>query len=200
MVNGRVIEMILETERLILRKPLERDWKAIYNSTDINVIKNFFMPYPYKSENTKKFISQWIKEWGIKSYWMVVELKGSNRIIGICGIRDLDKYNLNAEVLYWIASDYRKKEYAFEAMMKIYEFCFNSLGLMKLKSEVASFNKASNEMQKKLGMKFDGTKRKEYLNPYTKKFVDMNIYSILKGEWKKIAPKLKKELKKKIKN
>jgi len=41
--------------------------------------------------------------------------------------------------------------------------------------------------------------RKENYNPYLKKYVDMKWFALFKEDWKKISPKLKKELKEKIK-
>jgi RimJ/RimL family protein N-acetyltransferase len=191
--------MKLETQRLILRKPRLSDLEAIHKLVDDKIIKNFFMPYPYKQSHTKKFLSIWIKDWGIKTYWMAAELKNTKEVIGICGIREIDKSNFTAQALCLIGKEYRKNNYALETKVAIYDYCFEKLKLRKINSEVAVFNKESNLMQKRVGMKLEGTKREENFNPYLKKFIDMNIYSLLKEEWKKISPKLKKDLKNKNK-
>jgi RimJ/RimL family protein N-acetyltransferase len=36
-----------------------------------------------------------------------------------------------------------------------------------------------------MGMTLEGVKRRENLNPFTKKYEDMNLYGLLKEEWKK---------------
>lgn len=183
--------MKLITKRLILRKPKEEDLKQIYNLIDKEIIKNFFMPYPCKLSHIKKFLSTWIKDWKAKSYWGILELRDTREVIGVCGLRELDKIYLTAEQFYWVGSKFRQKGYISEIQFEINNYFFDKLKMRKLKSEVATFNKPSNKMQKKFGMKLEGMKRKEYYNPFLKKFVDMNSYSIFKDEWKKKSRNLK---------
>jgi len=195
-----VWEMKLETERLILRKPKKSDWRAIYENVDLNVIKNFTMPYPYKQEHAKYLINDSLKEFGKKSYNFIIELKKEKVIIGMAGIKEIKDINKNTETSLWLGKKYQNRGYGTEAKIAINDFAFNKLNLRKLKSEVIKTNKISNLIQKKLGYALEGTKRKECFNPATKTFVDMNLYSIFKKDWKKISPKLKRELKEKIKN
>lgn len=190
----------LETQRLFLRKPKEEDWKEIFPLINDKIIfKNFFTPYPYEKKHTKNFVKYWIKDWGKNSYWMILELKKNKKIIGVAGIKKIDKISKTAYAHSWIGKDYRKKGYITEAKIKIFNFAFNNLKSRKINSEVASYNKESNEMQKKFGMVFEGKRRKDNYNPYLKKFVDMNLYGIFKNEWKKIEPKLEKDLRKRLK-
>jgi [ribosomal protein S5]-alanine N-acetyltransferase len=193
--------MKIETERLILRKPKIDDVKFLYKIIDNDIIKNLFMRYPLKEKYLKELIQKYIAEWEKKErYFMILELKKTKKIVGMAGLKELDFNHGLADVTSFIGKKYRKKGYITEAKIAINEFAFNKLKLRKLKSNVATFNPLSNKMQNKFGMKFEGIKRREYLNPYTKNCIDMNSYSLFKSEWVKVLPKLKKHLKAKIKN
>jgi [ribosomal protein S5]-alanine N-acetyltransferase len=185
----------LETPRLILRKPKKEDIEEVYNLiNEKSIFKNFFTPYPYKKKHTTDFVNYWIKDWGKRSYWIVLELKKTGEIVGVAGIREIDKTNKTAQVHSWIGKNFRRKGYAKEAKIAIFDFAFYHLKLRKLISEVASYNKESISMQNKFGMVWEGTKRKENFNPFLKRFVDMNIYGLFEKEWNKVSKKLKKEL------
>jgi len=178
-------EIKLETKRLILRKPVKTDWKEIFALIDKRIMKDFFTPYPYKEKHSKYLVNGAIRQWGKDSYEFIIQKKDTKEIIGMTGIKKIDWINKSAYLFTWIGAKYRKQGYALEAKTKINEFCFNKLGLRKIISEVAAFNFASNKMQKKFGMKLEGVKRKEYLNPVTKKYVEMNLYGLLSEEWRK---------------
>lgn len=177
--------MKLETKRLILRKPLKEDWEEIHKLIDKRIMKDFFTPVPYKKEHSKEMINNAIKLWGKSSYEFIIQKKDTKAIIGMTGIKKVNRMNKTANAFTWIGAKYRKKGYAMEAKIMINNFFFNTLKLRKLISEVVTFNKPSNEMQKKIGMKSEGVKRKENFNPFTKKYEDMNLYGLLKEEWRK---------------
>jgi RimJ/RimL family protein N-acetyltransferase len=177
--------MKLETQRLILRKPIREDWKEVHELVDKNLIKNFFMPFPYKEKHSKEMINRAIKCWGKNSYEFIIQKKDTKEIIGMTGIKKINRINKTANLFSWIGPKYRKKGYITEAKIKINNFCFDRLKLRKLISEVVTFNKPSNQLQKKMGMTLEGVKRRENLNPFTKKYEDMNLYGLLKEEWKK---------------
>lgn len=116
----------------------------------------------------------------------------------MAGIKEIKNINRNSETGLWLGERYQNKGYGTEAKIAINDFSFNKLNLRKLKSEVIKTNKISNIIQKKLGYTLEGTERKECFNPATKIFVDMNIYGLFKEDWKKIASRLKRKLKEKI--
>ncbi len=192
--------MELVTERLILRKARMSDAKTFAENNDIVAIRDFFAPFPGGKKDFEKLmqicIDQWDKD---KRYWFILELRNNGEAVGLCGIKDIQNYNKTGYLSSWIFKKYRRKGYALEAKIAVNEFAFNKLKLRKLKSEVATFNKNSNLLQKKFGMKLEGCLRKENFNPYLKKYADMNLYSLFKEDWKKNLPKLKNYLKEKIK-
>ncbi len=189
----------LETDRLILRKPRMSDAKILTNNCDDVAIKGFFMPYPSKSEDFKKLIEICIEEWIEKiRYWFILERKSDGKVVGFSGVRDVDNYNNTGYLSYWIFRDFRRKGYLIEANIAINDFCFETLELQKLKSEVATFNKSSISFLLKLGMTKEGLLRRDNYNPYLKEYTDMKWFALFKEDWDNVRGKLVRELKVKI--
>ena len=61
-------------------------------------------------------------------------------------------------------------------------------------------NQASNATQIQVGYKLEGTKRKGTRCKATGKIHDINIYGLLREDWKRTKPKVIKSLNEKIKN
>lgn len=190
--------MKLETERLILRKPKESDWKEIFEIVDKITIKNFVMPNPFQKKHAKYLTNSSLKDFGKKSYKFFIERKKDKKIMGMAGIKDITDKDKISETQLWLGTKYFRNYYGTEAKIAINDFAFNKLKLRKLTAEVLSINKSSNELQKRFGYVLEGIKRKDTFISFVKKYVDMNSYGIFKEEWNKVSPKLKKELKQKI--
>ncbi len=78
-------------------------------------------------------------------------------------------------------------------------FAFRRLKLRKVESSAFSDNITSNNMSKRLGFKYKGTKRKSVTCKADRKVHDENLYRMLSEEWGKEKPKLAKEVERKIK-
>lgn len=196
--------MKLETKRLILRKPRLSDWKDILEGlNDIEVSRNIkFVPYPYKKKNAIKFIKYATKEWKKKNkenYIFFIKLKSEKKVIGETGLYWVSKEHSKCGTGSWINKKYWRKGYLLEAKVPILDFAFNKLKLRKIETGTYKENKASNNMSKKLGFKFEGIRRKSIKTQADGKIHDDILYGLFKGEWKKARPKIVKEVKKKIK-
>jgi ribosomal-protein-alanine N-acetyltransferase len=192
--------MKLETERLILRKPKEIDWKDVYEACkEIEVSKNLeLVPHPYKKKDALWFIEDTLKNWRKKKkvkYVFFIELKSEKKVIGVTEINIKKNIGTSGS---WINKDYWKKGYITEAKIAVNDFAFNKLGARKLESGAIKENKASNIMQEKMGYKFEGCQRQKATSNATGKIHDLNVYGLLKSEWKKARPKVVKRLKEKI--
>lgn len=193
--------MKLETQRLILRGPRMSDAKKIQEIfNDLNILKYLVpVPYPYSIKESEKFLKEKIKKKSKENLFFVIELKKEKKVIGVISLHKINKFSGTAETGSWIGLDHQRKGYITEAKIAINDFAFNKIKLRKIKSPVFSDNKASNATQKKMGYKLEGKLKKEDKCKATGKIHDTNIYGLFKENWKKISPKLKKELKEKIK-
>jgi len=196
--------MKIETERLILRTPRKSDWKDILEGAkELDVSENLLVvPHPYAKKDAEWFINDTLKKWAKKEkevYSFFIELKSEKKVIGVTAFSKVDLFQGIATSGSWINKKYWRKGYVLEAKIAANEFAFNKLKLRRLSSAAYVKNKASNAMSKKLGYKIEGTLRKAVRSKATGTIHDENIYGILKEEWKKILPKLKKDLNKKLK-
>ncbi|MEK6833813.1 MAG: GNAT family protein [Nanoarchaeota archaeon] len=198
--------MKLETERLILREPRMSDWKDIVEGIgDLEVSKNLStVPYPYKKKDAEYWIKKTIKKWKkrgkeIESYNFLIELKSEKKVIGSIGIPMIDYKNKFCTTGSWLNKNYHKKGYITEAKIVLNEFAFNKLKMRKMETETFSENTASNATQKAVGYKMEGCRRKHHISKATGKIHDENMYGLMKEDWKKLLPKLKKHLKDRIK-
>jgi [ribosomal protein S5]-alanine N-acetyltransferase len=193
----------LETKRLILRKPKMSDWKDLLEGmSNLNISKNLEpVSFPYKKKDAQDFIKKRIKKWNKKEqddFVFFIELKSEKKVIGTMGLHNVDKFNGLSETGSWINEKYWRKSYITEAKIAVNEFAFNKLKLRKLHSPLFATNKASDATQKRMGYKLEGVLRKHSKCKATNKIHDVKVYGLLKEDWKKNLPKLKKHLKKKI--
>ncbi len=194
--------MRLKTERLILRAPKLSDWKDIVDGIgNLEVSKHLSsVPYPYRKKDALWWINKSIREENKKiKYNFMIELKSEHKVIGSIGIHNLNFNNGIAGTGSWINKNYWKKGYITEAKIAVNNFAFNKLKLRKLETEVFSDNKASNFTQKAVGYKYEGCRKEHLISKSTGKIHDENLYGLLKEDWKKKLPKLKRHLKDKIK-
>lgn len=192
--------MQLETKRLILRPPKMSDWKdTVEGIGEYDVCKWLFKtPYPYTKKDAENFIKKKIKKWKEKvknDYLFLIELKSEKKVIGAIGIHNVDLQSQVGETGSWINKKYWRNGYITEAKIAVNDFAFNKLKLRRLFSPVYSDNKASNATQLKMGYKLEGVQRKAKKSLASGKIHDVNMYGLLKDEWKKSRIKLIKERK-----
>ncbi len=191
-----MLDIKLETKRLILRKPKNSDWKDLLEGVgEYDVAKMLLrVPYPYKKEDAKKFVNKVIKEWKQKepaNILFFIELKSEKKVIGAIGIHKIDKFSGVGTTGSWINKKYWRNGYMTEAKIAVNDFAFNKLGLIRLTSKVFKENKASNATQSKMGYKLEGLMRKVARSLASGRLHDEYVYGLLKEDWKKVKPKFK---------
>lgn len=189
--------MELKTKRLILREPKKSDWKDLVEGVgEYDVAKMLLkVPHPYKKKDAGIFIKGLLKRWKdkIKSdYTFFIELKSEKKVIGAIGIHRINNFSKTGTTGSWINKKYWRNGFMTEAKIAVNDFAFNKLKLRKLNSDVFTENKASNATQKKMGYKLEGTLRKNERSKASGKIHDVNIYGLLKEEWKKARVRLLK--------
>jgi ribosomal-protein-alanine N-acetyltransferase len=194
----------LETERLILRQPRLSDVKDFLEGlNNKSLLKNITpFEYPIKENDFIEVIKNTRKEWKNEykqNYIFAIELKSEKKVIGEASLSYVKKKHGTAETGSWLNEKYHRKGYITEAKIALNNFAFNELKLRKLISYIFVENKASNFVQNKIGYKLEGKLRKHVICTSTKKIHDEYLYGLLKSDWKKVLPKLKKDLKEKIK-
>jgi len=191
----------IETRRLILRKPRVSDWKDVVEGVgNLDVSKHVQnIPYPYTKKDALSFINKSIKKWDQgKAYQFFIELKKERKVIGCIGLGSINKFQGVAETGSWINRKYQMKGYISEAKIAANNFAFNKLKLRRLNSSVFTDNTASSKTQLGMGYKFEGIRKLAVRSRATGKIKDINMYGLLKEDWKKLLPKIKKKIEDKI--
>lgn len=174
--------MIIETERLVLRKYTYSDYDGLKEIIcDSETMK--FYPRPYDENGVKRWL-----DWCIRSYaengfglW-AIELKENGDFIGDCGI---SLQNIDGEILpeigYHINKKFWQKGYAKEAATAVRDWLFSNTDYENTYSYMNIDNVASYSTAASIGMK----RIKEYNDGEE----DLAVYRINRDEWQKIKIK-----------
>ena len=169
-------EMIIETERLILRLFENSDYDDLFEY--LSQRKNDeFEGYPgITYENGKERLSYRVQS----EEFFAIELKENRKVIGniYCGKRNFE----SREVGYIINKNYQRHGYASEALSAVIRKCFNN-GIHRIYAECDPRNICSWKLLEKVGMKREAFFHKniyfykdENGNPIWK---DTYVYAIL---------------------
>ena len=151
--------VILQTERLILRKINVGDAEDIYNSY---INDEDFLYYANKEKRTLEEEKDSLK--GIRDkykdpeyYNWLITLK-DDTVIGSINL-NVDNYNESVEFNYAISKEYNKKGYMTEALEEIKRFCIDDMKVNRFYGGCEEKNIASKRVMEKAGLKYEGTLR-----------------------------------------
>lgn len=131
-------------------------------------------------DDTKRFIKSVLKSDCLKQD-VIFEIWYDKTFAGIIGFKEIDKANSKLEIGYWLDKNMTGKGIMTRAVEKMIEYAFVEMTINRVMIKVASENKRSLAIPKKLGFIFEGIEREgEYLNW---KFHDLEVYSLLKKDW-----------------
>jgi ribosomal-protein-alanine N-acetyltransferase len=173
---------IIETTRLILRKPSQRDAIALLEvSQDEAVMKYYGMaPLVNKAEALAEI--NWFKKIftqaeGIR--WIITE-KGAGVYIGDIGFHNCAKAHSRSEIGFKLAKEFWNKGVMTEALDQVLEYGFLVMQLNRIEAVVDPKNTACLSLLKKAGFVEEGTLR-EYEHEATG-YVDLVMLSLLKKD------------------
>ncbi|MFD2246573.1 GNAT family N-acetyltransferase [Pontibacter ruber] len=113
--------------------------------------------------------------------WWAFSLKGSNQLIGACGLSSLEAEHQKAEIGFWLLPDYWGKGYVPEAARAVLKYSFEQLALNRIEAIVEGGNDQSEKVLQKLGFIREGRLREREIKHG--RFIDLIYYSLLKTEW-----------------
>ena len=172
------------TERLLIREYKKSDVDGF-----LHVVRQ---PEIYATtygipQNYSKFRAEWwlktIKEnmRNNLSYEFAVFLRDTGRYIGNVGLINVSFEHNRADISYYIDKDYMNKGYATEAALEMLKYGFETFGFNKIQGVCMSCNPASRRVMEKIGMRYEGTLRKDLLKDGF--YYDIDRLSILKDEY-----------------
>lgn len=180
-----VVNIIYETERLIVRKWEDKDYLDLYEyASDSNVTK--FMSWAtYSTTNDAvsriNFVKQQYAD-NVPTVDYCIEVKDLNKVIGSIGIVEYkDKNDGEIEIGYILNSKFHGKEYMTECLLGMFKYIKQNKLAKRIVLKHDTENVKSGNVMKRAGMVFEGVLRKSGTNNYHSR-CDIALYSILEEE------------------
>jgi RimJ/RimL family protein N-acetyltransferase len=143
---------VLETERLMLRRPTLADVKAIARlANDRRIAENTRrLPHPYSQDHAVEFV----RAMAANPRETVFLIENSHTPIGIVGInwREPDAPELG----YWLGVDHWGQGFATEAARAVIDYSFEEFDIEHLISGARVANPASRNLLEKCGFQWSG--------------------------------------------
>ena len=98
-----------------------------------------------------------------REYAFAIVHRASGRLVGACGVNQIDESNARANLGYWIRSSATRNGYASQASGMLARWAFEELGLQRVEVVAAVGNNASQRVAAKMGATREGVARKRLL-------------------------------------
>lgn len=187
----KVIKMIIETERLILRSFQARDARDVFEYLHEIEVNCFSCMKVASLEDAIKEIENRKND----AYYFAIVLKEKNKVIGEINASlehsNPDEKNAVFDTFcpcWMLNKAYQKKGYAYEAAHAFFDYLFCQKGARRIYAYTEDYNISSQHLCEKLGMRKEGL-FKEFVSfvknsDGTPKYENTIQYAILKKEWK----------------
>lgn len=167
---------VLETERLLLRRPTLADVKAITSlANDRRIAENTRLPHPYSQDHAVDFVR------GIASQQReaVFLIENNHTPIGMVGVewRERDMPELG----YWLGVEYWDQGFATEAARATIDFTFEEFEIEVLKSGARVANPSSRKVLEKCGFQWSGVELHRFQSLGSSTPVD--CFRLTRGVW-----------------
>lgn len=177
----------LTTNRLILRNMRMSDARDIYEySCDPQVARHVLWEAHQSIHQTKAYIRYVLRQYRMGSpSSFCIALKETGKVIGTIGFMWVSNENRSAEVGYSLSRAYWNRGYMTEALAAVLRFGFEELNLNRIEAQFECDNPASGRVMEHVGMRREGTLKERLYNK--SRFVDVELYAILREEWRKLS-------------
>jgi RimJ/RimL family protein N-acetyltransferase len=175
--------VVLETTRLILRRPTLADVKAIaVLANDIRIAENTRrLPHPYAHADAEDFVTG-LAQTDHETVFLITLQDGTS--IGMVGL-DSGRGD-SPELGYWLGVDFWKQGYGTEAARAVIDYAFETLEIERLLSAARVTNPASRRILEKCGFQWQGVALFRMLalgssTPVDRFRLDRHVWSSLKS-------------------
>jgi len=139
-----------------------------------------FVEFTHQVRDTEQFIRSIIdKPKGERDDVFVIWYKGE--FAGMIGFKGTEHSNSRTEIGYWLAEKMTGKGIALQATKKMVNIAFRNMDMNRVQIRCGIGNQKSSAIPKKLGFKLEGIERDG--ERHASKFIDLEVYSLLKKEW-----------------
>ncbi|MBC3873400.1 GNAT family N-acetyltransferase [Undibacterium flavidum] len=167
------------TQRFLLRQIRQEDRAQVYAAlSDPRVIAHYGIAYD-SEEGTQEQID-WYRQMEQNQtgcWWAICSPQAPTQILGTCGIYEIDTYNSNADIGYWLLPEHWGLGIMHECLLSVLRFAFDELQLHRLEAEIEPANIASAKLVQKLGFEWEGRRREVARREDA--FLDLNYYALI---------------------
>ncbi len=175
----------LESERLVLRKVELKDTVSLFRNwaSDPNANKYLSFDTYQSEEDLSVYIKSIIKKYNEDNalYW-VIEIKESHECIGMVHAEQ-KKSHVGVKIGYSIGSKYWGCGYATESIKRLIKFLIKDCRVHVITADFSSAHEQGCRVYEKAGMKKEAVLKDRRVDPDTLEYCDLNIYSILEGDY-----------------
>jgi Acetyltransferases, including N-acetylases of ribosomal proteins len=170
------------SSQIILRSLCFADSKAIFHILDSQrrVLRRWlpFVDATHQLSDSEAFVN-----YTIESQEPTFSIFYHHEFIGLIGMKSTEKQNQKTEIGYWLSVDYHNLGIMTAAVKELCEYAYNCLNINRIQIKCAIGNLPSKKIPQKLGFTLEGIERDGELL-CDGKFTDIEVYSLLKSEWK----------------
>lgn len=180
----------LYTDRLVLRKMTVRDADDMYEYSKRPEVSRYLLWSPHRDiKVTRNYLRYLQGQYAHKNFhdWAVT-LKSTGKMIGTCGFSHIDLENNSAEIGYVLNSDYWGCGYAAEAVDRVLNFGFETLGFNRIFARILDGNAQSVRVAEKNRMRYEATHKNAII--VKGEYKTYHEYAILKNEFFATHPRL----------
>jgi RimJ/RimL family protein N-acetyltransferase len=174
--------VVLETERLVLRRPTLADVKAIARlANDRRIAQNTArIPHPYAVSDAETFVN-FVTQQPQDTNFLITR---DGEVLGGVGI-DLCK-STAPEIGYWLGVPFWGQGYATEAARAVIDYAFEEFGATELRAGARVVNSASRRVLEKCGFQWTSVELLKVLSlgcsvPVDRFRLDRGVWSSLKS-------------------
>jgi RimJ/RimL family protein N-acetyltransferase len=174
--------VVLETERLVLRRPTLADVKAIARlANDRRIAQNTArIPHPYAASDAEAFVN-FVAAQPQDTNFLITH---AGEVLGGVGI-DLSKPAAH-EIGYWLGVPFWGQGYATEAARAVIDYAFEEFGSPELRAGARVVNSASRRVLEKCGFQWTSVELLRVLSlgcsvPTDRFRLDRGVWSSLKS-------------------
>ena len=142
-----------------------------------------WLPFVDQTQNvrdTETFINS-VVEKSPADYNEVYSIWYREEFAGLIAYKDTDRINRKTELGYWIVEKFRGKGIMTKSVIKLIDFAFRKLNINRIQIKVAVGNLKSSAIPKRLNFTLEGIERDG--EKHHNRFLDLEVYSLLKKEW-----------------
>ena len=175
---------IIETERLILRKPTLKDSEAIFELCRRPETSQYSYWRPHNNVNeTREMIKQKLCDIrkGALPPFFAVEEKSTGQVVGTCSYVSADNCYKSVEIGYSILSDCWGQGFGAEVAWGLTGYAFDRMEAQRVYARVLPENTASLKLLEKLGFAFEAVLKKDFF--FDGKVSDVAVLAMTDDEY-----------------